>query len=94
MFDKLVRFLTWGLVLAILVLCCVNLVYELTERELSTSELIEEYILDEFGTNYYGELVHDGDENVTFVLHDKTWFTKREVTINKDYYMHKYTKGS
>lgn len=94
MFEKLVRFLTWGLVLAILVICCVNVVYELTERELSTSELIEEYILDEFGTGYYGELVYENEENVSFILHDTEWHTERKVVINKDYYMHKYTRGS
>ena len=94
MFENLVRFLHWVLVLAILVIVCVNVVFELRERELTTIELIEEYIDDRYGNGYYGELLYETDESVCFVLHDKEWFTERKVTINKDYYMHMYTRGS
>ena len=94
LFEKLVRFLTWALVLATLAIVCVNIVYELTERELTTSELVEEYIDERFGSGYYGELVYETDENVCFILHDRERFTERKVVFNKEYYMYKYTRGS
>lgn len=93
MFDKLARVLYKAIALAILVLCCVNLYYELTEHDYSASELMNEYISEVYGPDYYGEVIYETNDVVKFnVFADDGDCC--EVMINKEYYTHEFNQGS